>query len=45
MRVVPATSEQESKSLDSDEIARFEAMAEQWWSPTGKFKALSLIHI
>jgi len=40
MRVVPATSEQESKSLDSDEIARFEAMAEQWWSPTGKFKAL-----
>ena len=32
---------QETKStIDSEEVARFSAMAEEWWDPTGKFKPL-----
>ena len=32
---------QETRStIDSEEVARFSAMAEEWWDPTGKFKAL-----
>ncbi len=27
-------------SIDADEVARFEAMAESWWDPTGPFKPL-----
>lgn len=27
-------------TIDNDEVARFAAMAEQWWDPTGKFKPL-----
>lgn len=27
-------------TIDSDEIARFSAMAEDWWDPAGKFKPL-----
>lgn len=27
-------------TIDTDEIAKFAAMAEQWWDPTGKFKPL-----
>ncbi len=27
-------------TIDSDEIARFAAMADDWWDPTGKFKPL-----
>lgn len=27
-------------SIDPDEIAKFEAMAEEWWDPNGKFKTL-----
>jgi len=30
--------------FDSDEIAKFEAMAEEWWDPTGKFKPLHKIN-
>ncbi|GAB2186984.1 bifunctional 2-polyprenyl-6-hydroxyphenol methylase/3-demethylubiquinol 3-O-methyltransferase UbiG [Roseibium sp. LAB1] len=32
---------QETKgTIDSEEVARFSAMAEEWWDPTGKFKPL-----
>lgn len=32
---------QETRStIDSEEVARFSAMAEEWWDPTGKFKPL-----
>ena len=27
-------------TIDSDEIAKFAAMADEWWDPTGKFKPL-----
>lgn len=27
-------------TIDADEVARFSAMAEEWWDPTGKFKPL-----
>ncbi|KCZ88296.1 bifunctional 2-polyprenyl-6-hydroxyphenol methylase/3-demethylubiquinol 3-O-methyltransferase UbiG [Hyphomonas johnsonii] len=27
-------------SIDSDEVAKFSAMAADWWNPTGKFKPL-----
>lgn len=30
----------ETPSIDADEVAKFEAMAEDWWDPTGKFKPL-----
>jgi len=29
-----------SGTIDSDEVARFSAMAAEWWDPTGKFKPL-----
>ncbi len=31
---------QSSSSIDPDEVARFSAMADEWWDPTGKFKPL-----
>jgi 2-polyprenyl-6-hydroxyphenyl methylase/3-demethylubiquinone-9 3-methyltransferase len=36
--------EQQTQHFDSDEIAKFEAMAEEWWDPTGKFKPLHKIN-
>lgn len=27
-------------TIDTDEVARFSAMADEWWDPTGKFKPL-----
>src|SRR4051812_42283815 len=27
-------------TIDTDEIAKFSAMADDWWDPTGKFKPL-----
>ena len=27
-------------TIDEDEVARFSAMADEWWDPTGKFKPL-----
>jgi len=36
--------EQQAQHFDSDEIAKFEAMAEEWWDPTGKFKPLHKIN-
>jgi 2-polyprenyl-6-hydroxyphenyl methylase/3-demethylubiquinone-9 3-methyltransferase len=34
------TAEQIVGTADAEEIARFEAMAEDWWNPTGKFAPL-----
>jgi len=31
-------------NFDPEEIAKFEAMAEEWWDPTGKFKPLHRIN-
>lgn len=31
-------------SIDPDEIAKFEAMAEEWWDPAGKFRPLHLMN-
>ena len=36
--------EQQTQHFDNDEIAKFEAMAEEWWDPTGKFKPLHKIN-
>ena len=35
---------QREQHFDSSEIAKFEAMAEEWWDPTGKFKPLHNIN-
>ncbi|MET1415739.1 bifunctional 2-polyprenyl-6-hydroxyphenol methylase/3-demethylubiquinol 3-O-methyltransferase UbiG [Roseibium sp. HPY-6] len=32
--------QQTKGTIDEDEVARFSAMADQWWDPTGKFKPL-----
>ena len=29
-----------TSTIDADEVAKFEAMAAEWWDPTGKFKPL-----
>lgn len=34
---------QKSATLDPEEIARFGAMADEWWDPTGKFRPLHKI--
>ncbi|WP_100266422.1 bifunctional 2-polyprenyl-6-hydroxyphenol methylase/3-demethylubiquinol 3-O-methyltransferase UbiG [Mariprofundus ferrinatatus] len=34
----------QTQHFDSDEIAKFEAMAEEWWDPAGKFKPLHKIN-
>ena len=34
---------QKSPTLDPEEIARFGAMADEWWDPTGKFRPLHKI--
>lgn len=31
-------------SIDADEIAKFEAMADEWWDPAGKFRPLHLMN-
>ena len=30
--------------VDQEEISKFEAMAEEWWDPEGKFKPLHMLH-
>jgi 2-polyprenyl-6-hydroxyphenyl methylase/3-demethylubiquinone-9 3-methyltransferase len=30
-------------SIDADEVAKFEAMAAEWWDPEGKFKPLHML--
>ncbi|MEM6636885.1 MAG: bifunctional 2-polyprenyl-6-hydroxyphenol methylase/3-demethylubiquinol 3-O-methyltransferase UbiG [Pseudomonadota bacterium] len=32
------------RTVDPDEIAKFEAMATEWWNPTGKFRALHALN-
>ncbi len=34
----------QTEHFDQEEIAKFEAMAEEWWDPKGKFKPLHLIN-
>lgn len=31
-------------SIDPDEVAKFEAMAAEWWDPSGKFKPLHMMN-
>lgn len=31
-------------TIDSDEVAKFEAMAAEWWDPNGKFKPLHMLN-
>ena len=31
-------------SIDPEEIAKFEAMADEWWDPNGKFKPLHMLN-
>ncbi|PYE84335.1 bifunctional 2-polyprenyl-6-hydroxyphenol methylase/3-demethylubiquinol 3-O-methyltransferase UbiG [Pseudoroseicyclus aestuarii] len=31
-------------TIDPDEVAKFEAMAEEWWDPEGKFKPLHMLN-
>ncbi|WP_434289720.1 bifunctional 2-polyprenyl-6-hydroxyphenol methylase/3-demethylubiquinol 3-O-methyltransferase UbiG [Celeribacter sp. SCSIO 80788] len=31
-------------TIDPDEVAKFEAMAAEWWDPTGKFKPLHMMN-
>ena len=31
-------------TVDPDEVAKFEAMAAEWWDPTGKFKPLHMMN-
>jgi len=33
-------SEQAQTTIDDEDVARFSAMADEWWDPTGKFKPL-----
>ena len=35
---------QTSASVDQAEIAKFEAMAAEWWDPNGKFRPLHLMN-
>ena len=37
------TKNEHSPTYDPDEIARFSAMADEWWDPTGKFRPLHKI--
>jgi len=40
---MPQGSEQEQAGVDPAEVAKFEAMAEEWWDPNGKFKPLHMM--
>lgn len=33
-----------NKSIDPHEVAKFEAMANEWWDPNGKFKPLHMLN-
>ncbi len=35
---------QDANTVDQAEIAKFEAMAAEWWDPTGKFKPLHMLN-
>ncbi|WP_397541586.1 bifunctional 2-polyprenyl-6-hydroxyphenol methylase/3-demethylubiquinol 3-O-methyltransferase UbiG [Roseovarius salis] len=34
----------DQSTIDADEIAKFEAMAAEWWNPHGKFKPLHMLN-
>lgn len=34
----------ETRTVDADEVAKFEAMAAEWWDPDGKFKPLHMLN-
>ena len=34
----------ETSSVDTAEVAKFEAMAAEWWDPEGKFKPLHMMN-
>jgi 2-polyprenyl-6-hydroxyphenyl methylase/3-demethylubiquinone-9 3-methyltransferase len=42
--VMAQVSEQDRVGVDSAEIAKFEAMAEEWWNPNGKFRPLHMMN-
>ena len=31
-------------TIDPKEVAKFEAMADEWWDPNGKFKPLHMLN-
>ena len=31
-------------TIDPKEVAKFEAMADEWWDPDGKFKPLHMLN-
>lgn len=33
-----------TSTIDESEVAKFQAMAEEWWDPTGKFKPLHMMN-
>ncbi|MFT6775905.1 MAG: 2-polyprenyl-6-hydroxyphenyl methylase/3-demethylubiquinone-9 3-methyltransferase, partial [Paracoccaceae bacterium] len=33
-----------TNTVDPAEVAKFEAMADQWWDPDGKFKPLHMLN-
>ena len=33
-----------NSTIDKDEILKFQAMAEEWWNPQGKFKPLHMLN-
>ena len=35
---------QSRNTIDEFEVAKFEAMAAEWWDPTGKFKPLHMLN-
>ncbi|MXU64757.1 bifunctional 2-polyprenyl-6-hydroxyphenol methylase/3-demethylubiquinol 3-O-methyltransferase UbiG [Oceanomicrobium pacificus] len=39
-----ATQSQNSGTVDPAEVAKFEAMAAEWWDPNGKFKPLHMLN-
>ena len=41
---VESTIDPASITVDQREIAKFEAMAEEWWDPNGKFKPLHMLN-
>ena len=41
---MPETAEHARTGVDPAEIAKFEAMAEEWWDPNGKFKPLHMLN-
>ena len=40
MTKAAAQHSQSSASVDQDEVAKFSAIAEEWWDPAGKFRPL-----